>query len=348
MRIDRLIALTLPCLALFFCISCGDGKPNPEMEAQHQSRTSGQGLKTDPIKNFLNLIRAYNDSNVEDLLDAYSIDTFWQVPCAPRPPVRGHKVVVRQIVAFKIKLPESSLKIRRILGKGDMVVAQVVMNGVQRWDAQGIQKQKPVEVGCEMLYVVQADKEGKVKATLMYVDQSITPKQLGIIYGEAPPVPAKPKGDPEKVTGPADEGIEDLAEKLFDLWGKSDYAEIEKITTSDFRYLDMRYGTSWDFARLKADRVEKKGVMSELAYEVNQVVAAGPYVLVRYTMKAKHVVGSGEAGKTVPIVIHGADILEFRNGKLAKVESYTSEMELNSQISDVETTAPDASVSPGK
>lgn len=85
MRIDRLIVLTLPCLALLGCISCGDGKPNPEMEAQHQSRTAALNSKVDPIQNFLNLIRAYNDSNLEDLLDAYSIDTFWQVPCAPSP-----------------------------------------------------------------------------------------------------------------------------------------------------------------------------------------------------------------------------------------------------------------------
>ena len=348
MRIDRLIAVTLPCLTLFFCISCGDGKPDPGMEAQHQSRTGGQDSNVDPMQNFLNLIRAYNDSNVEDLLDAYSIDTFWKVPCAPRPPVRGNKIVVRQIVAFKIKLPESTIKVRRIFGKENMVVAQVVMNAVQRWDAQGIQKQKPVEVGCEMLYVIQADAEGKVKATLLYVDQSITPKQLGLIYGEAPPVPAKPKGEPEKVTGPADKGIEDLAAKIFELWGKSDYDEIEKMTTSGFRYMDMRYGTSWDFARLKADRVEKKSVISELAFDVEQVTAVGPYALVRYTMKAKYAVGSGEGKKIVPIAIHGADVLKFRDGKLARVEAYTSEMELNSQISDVAAAQPDASVSPDK
>ncbi len=348
MRIDRLIAVTLPCLTLFFCISCGDGKPDPGMEAQHQSRTGGASSKTDPIQNFLNLIRAYNDSNVEDLLDAYTIDTFWQVPSAPRPPVRGHKIVVRQIVAFKIKLPESTIKVRRIFGKENMVVAQVVMNAVQRWDAQGIQKQKPVEVGCEMLYVIQADADGKVKATLLYVDQSITPKQLGLIYGEAPPVPAKPKGEPEKVTGPADKGIEDLAAKVFELWGKSDYDEIEKMTASGFRYDDMRYGISWDFARLKANRVKEKDVISDAVFDVKQVIAVGQYALVRYIMKAKYAVGSGEGKKIVPITIHGADVLEFRNGKLARVEAYTSEMELNSQISDVAAAEPDASVSPNK
>ena len=348
MRSDRLIALTLPCLALFFCISCGDGKPNPEMEAQHQSRTGGLNSKVDPIQNFLNMIRAYNDSNLEDLLDAYSIDTFWQAPCAQRPPVRGNKIVVRQIVAFKVKLPESSITVRRIFGKGDMVVAQVVMNAVQRWDAQGIQKQKPVEMGCEMLYVVEADANGKLKATLLYVDPSTTQKQLGLVYGEAPPVPAKPKGEPEKVTGPAEAGIEDLAGKVFDLWGKSDYDEFEKMTASGFRYRDMRYGTSWDFARLKADDVEKKSVMSERIFKVEQVIAAGSYALVRYTMEAKYAVGSGVDKKIVPIAIHGADVLEFRDGKLAQMEAYRSEMELNAQISDVETTGPDASVSPNK
>lgn len=248
-------------------------------------------------------------------------------------------------MAFKMKLPESSITVRRIFGKEDMVVAQVVMNAVQRWDAQGIQKQKPVEAGCEMLYVVEADVESKVKATLLYVDQSITPKQLGLIYGEAPPVPAKPKGEPEKVTGPADKGIEDLAGKLFELLGKSDFDEIAKMTASDFQYKDMRYGTSWDFARFRAEFVEEKSVMSELVFKVNQVIAVGSYVLVRYIMEAQYAVGSGEDKKIVPIAIHGADVLEFRDGKLAQMEVYTSEMELNSQISRVEAPGPDASVS---
>ena len=348
MRLDRLFAISLTCLTLCFCISCGEGTPDTGIEGRKSLLTSGPGLNVDPIENFLNLIRAYNDSNLEDLLDAYSVDTIWQVPCALRPPVQGNKIVARQIVAFKIKLPESSIRVRRIFGKEDMVVAQVVMNAVQRWDAQGIQKQKPVELGCEMLYVVQAGKDGKVNATLLYVDQSVTQKQLGLIHGEAPPVPAQPKGDPEKVTGPADPGIEDLAGKVFELWEKSDYDEIEKMTASGFRYKDMRYGTSWDFARLKASHVEKMDVISDIAFDLKQVIAVGPYALVRYIMEAKYAVGSGDDKKIVPIAIHGADVLEFRDGKLAQVEAYSSELELNSQIPDVKATEPDASVSPDK
>ncbi len=315
--------------------SCGEDK-GPDIKSKHPSLQGQDELPEtsgDPVKIFTSSIDAFNDSNLEDLLESYSADTVWHVPCAPKPPARGRKAVARQLVGFKGMLPDAKIGIRRIIREGEILVAQVVMTATQRWDGQGIERTEPMEVGYEMLYFVQAP-SGPAKATLLYFDRAIGRRQLGHMRGQASPVPEKPKGDPEVVSGagPDREGNVATVEKMYPAWSSGNHEEIAPFLADGFQYLDTSSRKTMDFEGMKAHQLEESKTLSERSYKIREVVSAGSYVAAHWLQQAVY---AGAAGKR-KIKLHGAHVFTFEQGKIKNVEAYVSEMEAIEQMGLVE------------
>ena len=343
---QRTLFISLLCAGL--AAACGDGKDDPVIETSHPSRpgAGAAAVAADPVDLFLQGLRAYNEGNLEDLLAVYTEDSFWHIPNAIAPPVRSAKAIARALVKFKTKLPESKLRARRIIETDGLIVAQVVLEGVRRYDDQGIEMKKPVPFGAEILYVVQSAADGRAKGTLMYMDQAVLNRQLGIDKSSDPaPLPKKTTGDPVRVKGEAGDGDANakVVGTVFDAWAAADYEKLAGLVAEGFVYRDTRYGSEWSFEELEGYHEKERKVLSDVEYDIKQTISAGDLVIARFAMKAV----VDRDGKKTPVTIHGANVFELKGGKIAAVESYSSDRELQVQLKRAGASEPEAKAADG-
>ena len=97
---------------------CGGSEETGEPEATGKPTGKAATAESDRVEVFVGGLRAFNEANLEALLNSYTAEATWHMPSSEAPLVRGRKAVARQIVAFKGLLPESTLGARRILVGG--------------------------------------------------------------------------------------------------------------------------------------------------------------------------------------------------------------------------------------
>lgn len=328
--IQRTIRVTIAVLALLTGgVGCGDEQPDKASASDAKKAAGG-----DRVETFLAGLRAFNEADLEELLTAYSEEATWHMPSSTAPLVRGRKAVARQIVAFKGLLPESTIGVRRVLESGEWIVGQAVLNGTHRWNAQGIPR-PPRKVGYDMVFFVRTDAAGRAAETLVYHDQTVIRRQLGAMKGPAPAVPPWP----EKVERVAEPGREDLvarAKGLLALVERGDLDGLDGLVTGSFILRDRAGGRSFSLAEVKQRLAKQRESLVDARIEVEQALAAGKYVALRFVEKATFTGGDPAAtGGGSPVQFHGAHVFEFAGDRIAALETYANELELLLQIKQI-------------
>jgi len=316
----RLVAAT--ALLCLLSSGCGD-------DAGSEPVVPGKGAaaKGDPVETFLAGLRAFNEANLEELLDAYTPEATWEAPGSGAPLVRGRKAVARQIVAFKGLLPESTIGARRVLKSREWLVIQAVLQGTHRWNAQGIQR-PPKQVGYEMIYFVRPGEGGAANETIVYYDQTSLRRQLGAMKGPSPALPAWPDAV-ERVDAPAETGASGIADKMLAVVERGAFDELDALVTADFTVFDRASGRRYSLAEIKQRLGKDRESFAEPRIEVEQTVGAGKYVAVRFVQRSRyHPAGDAGPGAEAPVLFHGAYVFTVEGGKIAALETYTNEMEL--------------------
>ncbi|MFO8071011.1 MAG: nuclear transport factor 2 family protein, partial [Polyangia bacterium] len=146
-RISRVMT-GLAAIAALLAIGCGSSdeeakekKPSPREASPSPSKSD-----RDAVEVFFDGIEAFNENDLEQLVASYTEDAALQLPASGAPPAVGRRAVVRQITGFKGILPHSKIGVRRVIGSGEMLVAQFVLTGTRRYDQQGVEM-KPEKVG---------------------------------------------------------------------------------------------------------------------------------------------------------------------------------------------------------
>jgi ketosteroid isomerase-like protein len=338
------LVLMLVAALLLGCDGCGRDRVPSDRDPVGKNAEPDDGRPGDPVETFLIGLRAYNEANLEDLLAAYADDATWYMPCSRNPLVRGRKAVARQIVAFKGLMPESSIGVRRLLTSGDWLVAQAVLHGTHRWNAQGIER-PPRKVGYEMISFVRADKSGKASETLVYYDQTALRRQLGAIEGVAPPVPKWPS-KPERITAAGDDANVERVRQVFDLVEKGRFDELDAVTTDGFTLYDRASGKRYSLAELKAQLQKERQTLVDPQFELLQTISAGNVVALRFMERARLKGVGADRENGSPVEFHGAYVFEIKDGKIAVAESYTNTMELRLQLKEITAAAKDAQPAP--
>lgn len=280
----------------------------------------------DPVETFLIGLRAYNEGNLEELLVSYAPDAVWHVPCFKAPPVRGRRAVARQMVAFKGMLPDSRIGVKRLLVQDDLIVAQAVLHATHRWTDQGIPTE-PKSVGYSLIFFVKTE-QGKAQQTLLYFDQSAIRRQLGTLAGPAPAIPPWP-GEPERVTGQGPEASLGVVKRLYEALEQDRFDQLDALTTGSFAFVDRSSQTTSSLAELKKMLTAERQLLDEVKFDVEQMVAVGPYVAVRFTERALYLADAPTAAERGrPVLFHGAHVFKLEGGKVAAIEVYLNQVEV--------------------
>jgi hypothetical protein len=315
----------MAALAALLPLGCGGETGDSETGGEAAEATPAAGV--DRIGTFVAGIKAFNEANLEQLLGAYTPEATWYMPSADAPLVRGRKAVARQIVAFKGLLPESTLGIRRILESGDWIVAQVVLHGTHRWNAQGISR-PPKKVGYEMIYFVRTDATAKAAETIVYYDQTAIRRQLGHMKGRPPAVPGWPDRD-ERVTDPGADANVEKVKQLLTAVEKGEFDQLDTLVTADFTLYDRGGAGQYSLDEVKKRLGQERESFVSPRIEIDQTVSAGKYVALRFTQKSRYRAPEDtDTGGGEPVVFHGAYMFELKGGKIAVLETYANEMEL--------------------
>jgi len=327
-RADTIAAITL---AVALSWACGEDK-GAEIQSNHPAATplTEPAPSGDPVDIFMDGVRAFNESNLEDLLRTLTPDTVWHVPCAPKPPARGRKAVARQLAGFKGMLPDARITVRRVISAGDLLAAQCLINASIKWDGQGIKKDRPGEVGYEVLYFVKSV-DGPAQATLLYFDRAAARRQLGHMTGDAPPVPKPAEGEAEVVKGGGDPKDAEVVRGVFATLSAGDPEALRPSLAEGFSFTDMSTGEVGGFELLARLDAEERQTLPSSTYTLRETVGAGRYVAVHWAKKGMRA-GDGKQAVT----LHGAHVFELQDGKIAAMQAYTSKMELIEQLGMVD------------
>jgi hypothetical protein len=226
--------------------------------------------------------------------------------------------------AFKAFIPDSRITVRRVLRRGNNLMAQAVVTGTKRWTDHGTEEE-PKRIGFDMAYFVLADGFGRARETLVYFDAAVAQRQTGAIKGEARSVPEAPGGKPEVVGAPGVKGGIEKAEAALAALGRGG-AGLEGLVTKEFIYTDTTTGKQIALAELPGYLAAGVPALTGATYKQQQSIAAGPFVAIRWEAKAGYA-GTGGA-EPVEITLHGAHVFTLSDGGISAVEVYSSSFEL--------------------
>lgn len=314
-------------LALALAAGCGGGEGAPAPAAKGAAAPkegkSPAPKRRNPVDVFLASIDAFNSSKPAKMRDALSSDAAWWSPCTGRPPMRGIRAIMGSLTGFKGLIPDAAVGVRRVLRRDGMLVAQAVTAGTKKWSAHGTQEE-PKRVGYEVVYFVLAADDGRMKETLLYFDPAVAMRQTGSLTGEARVLPGLPKEAPEIVDAAEIDGAVELATAALTAFGKKG-EEIAPVVAPDFTYVDTKSGKTLDVASLPAFLAAERRTEAGLAYAVQQSLAAGPYVALRWEATGRFP-GEGTVGPT-DVVLHGVHVFRIAGGRVASAEAYASDFE---------------------
>jgi hypothetical protein len=320
----RWILLAAVCAAVL-CAACGGEEKGeaPAAKGDVEKPKAAQPEKRSPVDVFAGIVDAFNTSNAAEMRSSFSEDAAWWGPCSLRGPARGVREIMRSLVAFKGLVPDAKITIRRVLHRDEMVVAQTVTVGTKKWTEHGTEA-APKRLGFDGIYFVLADKGGRARETLLYFDQGVSMRQVGVLAGEVRPIPEVPAGAPEIVEGAETDGTTEVAVAALNAFARKGES-FDALVAPGFAYFDTKTGRKLGAAELPEYLAAQRLTESGLAYTVQQTLAIGQYVALRWEAAGRFP-GKGNVGPT-DIVLHGAHVFTFVDGKIAYVEVYDSDLE---------------------
>ncbi|MFO8070920.1 MAG: nuclear transport factor 2 family protein, partial [Polyangia bacterium] len=249
-------------------------------------------------------------------------------------PAVGRRAVVRQITGFKGILPHSKIGVRRVIGSGEMLVAQFVLTGTRRYDQQGVEM-KPEKVGYHGVYFVKT-KDGLQKGIMLFYEQSAIRRQLGWMSGDPPPVPEQVSGEPQMVKGEPSADAEEMVRAFYELLESRNFDELDERTSEGFAFADHSTGAAGGLDEAKRELSGYLEGLSEMTFEVLKVVTADGWAVALYTLHGKPAAGKGDAGPDAgpgkELLLHGAHVFQLEGDRIAGLEVYRSRAERLRQL----------------
>jgi len=304
--------------------------PEPPPAPPEPPKPSMLDLQKQAAQNTLAAISAHDAKKFSDSFTADATLTVYGMG-----EVKGREAIEGDMKKFFDAFPDFKLGVSRLYVKDDVLVNEWVMNGTHKGEFMGIKPtNKPV--GVRGVSVIWVSAEGLTKQEHRYFDGNTLLTQLGQGKGQVRPVPALPGSEPEwhVSKGNADEA------KHIEL-AKGMYGSFDKKSETDFLgVLDDKL--TWSDQSAPKDMTGKADAkkffqmftkaFTDMKTTTDPIIAVDDYVVVETTTSATHSGNLGPFKATKkPVVLHGVDIMMFKDGKVAQGTSYVNALELPAQ-----------------
>ncbi len=275
------------------------------------------------------LLAAFNGHDAKKLGDAYAQDAVLAEP-APEgmKETKGREAIVSMHDGLFKHVPDVAIAPSRVFHIGDVLVVEWVGSG-----SDGAKK-----TSFQGAMALTFDQGGLIKADHTYMDSATIAMQLGHAPGKPRPLATPPSGAPQTVVASGSDDEKKTAETLRAnwpaSWPKKDLKAFETSITDDAVHSDLGF---------PADAVGKKANVAELQMfaksvpdmqvELTSVWAAGNVAIAEFVFSGtqKGPIGALKAtGKK--FTVHGLDVDEFKDGKLAKATTYDNAVEFLTQL----------------
>lgn len=249
--------------------------------------------------------------------------------------MKGRGEVEKQIQQWFDGFKDMKFAFTRAWMKGDMAAYEWAWSGTHTGEFMGM---KPTEkqAGVTGVTLVWFNPDGTMKRANQYSDSTTMLTQLGIVKGKARPVPTMAanmdswaaKGTPEE-----DKNVDVFKAMMGAMEAKKE-ADFLATATDDVEWNDM---TTPEAHKGKADAKKAFAMLTkafpDMKSTATTTMGVGDMALVEYTLTGtmKGPMGPIPA-KNKPVTMHGLQILQIKDGKVAKGWDYSNSMEMLAQI----------------
>lgn len=279
---------------------------------------------------------AFNAHDAKKAAGGYSDDAVMSSPgMNGMEETKGKAEIEKFYTGLFAAFPDIKIGHSRVFQRGDVLVAEWASAGTNTGDFMG-QKATGKKMGFQAATVFWFDENGKVKREHVYYDAMTMMGQMG--QGDPKmkvrPVAEVPSGEPTWITAAEDAKSVGLAKSMYETWEKKDQKAFLDLITDDTvaAYVNAPADQKGKAAAKKAFTDMTKA-MPDMKTTTSNTWGFGDVVIAEAattgTLKGPFM-GKKATNKTG--TVHSLDIVEMKDGKVAKITSYGSNLEFASQF----------------
>lgn len=339
--------------------ACGGGAPEPQVAPPSSSETTSNAATTAPTGSDAKkeadkpsladlqkkALAGYTEAMVAN--DAKKLAAFYTddavVTFAGMPEMKGREAIEKMHAEWHSAFPHEKFGFTRAWMKNDVVITEWAAVAKHAGEWMGVKAtSKPVSL--MGLTVSWTNSEGKITKQNMYADPASLMAQIGASKAKTrPALAAIPAMESWLAKGTPDE------DKVLDV-AKSMYGAMEKLATekdkkkaeADMLALvtdDMVYdGNTMPEAikgkdKVKTGPLELAKAVPDLKMTMNNAWGFGDVAIVEYTMSGTQKGAfMGKPASKKAMNVHGVDVFQVKDGKVAHLWTYENGMEMAMQL----------------
>jgi steroid delta-isomerase-like uncharacterized protein len=322
-----------------------DPPPSPKVEprsAPSQPSKPKASLLEVQKKTVAALEDALNKHDAKKLADLYAPEAMTGGPTPDGwKEVKARDAMEKSHAELFAGFPDFKLATVRVVQKGDMVVHEWHASGTHKGDFRGTKASgKSMNLRGASVYLIGED--GWIKNEHNYFDHNTVRVQIGAAQGKvraaaAPAAPATEwivaKGDEEKNVAVAAKFFENMSKEKETLALLTD-----DVTMTSFASPDDQKGKE----AVRADMQMWLKAFPDAKSTITRIMGAGDFVVVELAFAGTHKGALGPLKATnKPVTVQAIDVLQLKDGKIAKGWTYMSTLEMMSQLGAAPDKKPD-------
>jgi steroid delta-isomerase-like uncharacterized protein len=355
MRSIKIGAVTLVgIIGSFLAAACGGEEPTPVTPPPPPPAVSVSSAQTaeppptppEPPKPTLGELEAASGKAMLDALNAHDADKLAALYTNDgvyihegHAPAVGQDAIKAGVAGLFAAFPDAKFASARTFVKNDVVVAEFGWTGTNSGELMG-QKPTGKQVGLMGLGIYWYTPEGKIKESHQYMDDGSLAMQLGMPKAKGRPMVGLPTNSELHVAKgtPAEDANVSGAKTMLGLFEAKDAKAFVDGMTDDGTYemnLSPKPMAGKKDAKIFFSSITK--AFPDLKYTAANVWGVEDFAIDEYVMTGTQKGAFTSPGGTIPatgkaVTIHGAEILQMKDGKLVKGWGYENGVEFAMQL----------------
>lgn len=290
---------------------------------------------------------ALNAHDAKKFAALFADDGVWSMPGLSE--LKGRADIEKGVQGWFDGFKDEKFAFSRAWAKNDMVAYEFGWAGTHNGDFMGI-KPSEKQAGTMGLALVWFNADGTIKRENQYTDSITVMTQVGAMKGKTRPVPtlaANMDSWTAKNTPDEDKNV-DAWKTMFGALETKKEADFVGAATDDIEWSDM---TQPEMHKGKADVKKAYGMLTKAFPDIKMTPATafgvGDTAIVEYVLTGTQKGALGPIpAKNKPVTIHGLQIVQVKDGKIAKGWDFANNAELYSELGLLK--APGAAAAPAK
>jgi steroid delta-isomerase-like uncharacterized protein len=244
-------------------------------------------------------------------------------------PVAARKSLAPYFTAF----PDVRLAVTRVLQRGDLLILEWVSDGTNKGSLGGAPPTGK-RAGIQGVSLLWFDKKGLIKRAENVFDEITLAQQVGLAPGQARAIPAWPTAPATwiEAQSPAEQKKMIAAAKATwpATWSKHDRKAYDAVITDDAVHVELAGPAEYKGRAANLGEFDTYAkALPDMHVDIEDAWAFGDVVVLKFVFKGTMKGAIGPFPPTnKPVVIHGVDVDQLRDGKMARGVTYSNAVEL--------------------